>query len=226
MRGYTCVAENSAIDGTCMMGICLCLCVRYTPCYTLGARRGRAAPRPTRPTAAVDVARSMPNKTALSSEKGAPPAKKKKKAADKEHYFPSPASGGGWPSRHDRTAAPIDEEATAEAAAAAHGQSAKPTIWDLSLVPPKWAPPALVAGKASPATSAALEAQASKALRKLRSQLTALCVERGMSAKVRKLTIERWRFAAKREEEEAYNEVVRQYTVSISDMDALRLVQL
>ena len=147
----------------------------------------------------------MPPTTTLSKEKGSKPTKKdkKKSSTPPADYFPAPSGGGGWPSRHDRTAAPVDTEATAEAAEATRGRKAKPTIWDLSLTPPKWAPPALVAGKASPATAAALEVHAAKALRRLRLRLAALCTERGMKAKLRKLTLERWRFAAKREEEAA-----------------------
>ena len=137
-------------------------------------------------------------KTKISKEKGSAPTKKEKVKPD---YFHEP-SKGGWPSRHDRTAAAANPEAVAEADAAS--QKSKP-IWDLSLAPPKWAPPPLVHGncKASPAIAAALEVHASKELRKLRNALQALCTERGMTAKLRKLTLERWRFAAKREEEEA-----------------------
>ena len=146
-------------------------------------------------------------KTKISKEKGAPPSKKHKKSSavhSKSDYFAAPAAGG-WPSRHDKTSAPANNDAVAEAEAESHGKKATPTIWDLSLTPPKWAPPPLVHGncKASPAIAAALEVHASKELRKLRNALTALCVQRGMQAKVRKLTLERWRFSAKCEEDDA-----------------------
>lgn len=90
-------------------------------------------------------------------------------------------------------------------AAAAPGRQAKSDLWDLSIAVPKWAPRALSeqAKKfASPAVAASLELEGAKALRSLRKDLEALCKERGLS-NIRPLTLERWRWAAKWEEEEA-----------------------
>ena len=56
-------------------------------------------------------------KTKISKEKGAPPSKKHKKSSavhSKSDYFAAPAAGG-WPSRHDKTSAPANNDAVAEA---------------------------------------------------------------------------------------------------------------
>lgn len=107
--------------------------------------------------------------------------------------------------RHELTSAPERPEIMAEALMV-RGPSSKaaPMLWDLSVVPPKWTPPALTstALRTSPANVVSLEMSTMKALGRLRKLLTKLCSDKGMKANLRSLTFERWRFSAKHEEEE------------------------
>ena len=90
------------------------------------------------------------------------------------------------------------------AAAAKAPRRAKSTLWDLSLDVPKAVPRSLGATKAlDPAIAAALELESAKAMRKLRRKLAELCQKHGMKSPIRALTLERWRWAAKWEEDEA-----------------------
>ena len=73
-------------------------------------------------------------------------------------------------------------------------------LWNMQGETPKWAPPLHAAPRVSPANALALELQTSKSLAKLRQKLAERVSEAGLRAKVRPLTIERWRFAAIQEE--------------------------
>ena len=85
-----------------------------------------------------------------------------------------------------------------------NARRAKSTLWDLTAEVPKWTPRAVGASRAAPAaTSAALELEVAKSMRKLRRRLGELWEKHGMKAEVRPITLERWRWAAKWEEEES-----------------------
>ena len=103
--------------------------------------------------------------------------------------------------RHEETHALATGEG---AAAAVRPRAAKQQLWDLSAPEPKWTPRALGISKAlSPEVAAALELESAKALRALRRSLDELCQNGGLKAHVRPLTLERWRWAAKWEEDQA-----------------------
>ena len=85
-----------------------------------------------------------------------------------------------------------------------NSRRAKSTLWDLTAEVPKWTPRAVGASRAaSAATSAALELETAKSMRKLRRRLNEMWESHGMKAAVRPITLERWRWAAKWEEEQA-----------------------
>jgi phosphorylated CTD-interacting factor 1 len=101
--------------------------------------------------------------------------------------------------RHVETHAAVTGDG---ARVAASVRNAKARLWDLSLGIPKAVPPVVrVSLAVSPACAAALELESAKALRALHRELADLCKERGMRGQIRALTLERWRFDAKREEE-------------------------
>lgn len=81
---------------------------------------------------------------------------------------------------------------------------AKSDLWDLSVTVPKWAPKALGASRAVPAaTAVGLELEMAKAMRRLRRRMRELWEGSGMKGELRPLTLERWRWSAKWEEEQA-----------------------
>ena len=76
-------------------------------------------------------------------------------------------------------------------------------LWDLSAEVPKWSPRPIGITKSleDPSDAAALELESAKALRALRRKLEELC--KPHISNVRPLTLERWRWSAKWEEEQA-----------------------
>lgn len=92
----------------------------------------------------------------------------------------------------------------AEAAAEA-GRRARCILWDLRSPVPKWVPAPVRRGVLLPSATLALELQLARALMSLRRHLSNACASHGMKAKVRPLTFERWRFAAKFEEGEKHH---------------------
>ena len=106
------------------------------------------------------------------------------------------------PKMHDHTA--INAETTANDEGGAPNRRAKSILWDLDAVVPKWAPQPLGASKAlPPATAVALELEVAKSMRRLRRRLRELWASHGMKAELRPLTLERWRWSAKWEEDQA-----------------------
>ena len=99
-------------------------------------------------------------------------------------------------SRHLHTdAQPADIEHQAIA-----GAHAKLKLWDLSVDTPKWAPRPAPLPRAPPAAVLELELQNAKALWRLRKLLATESRKGGITAKLRPLTFERWRFAALQQE--------------------------
>ena len=79
-------------------------------------------------------------------------------------------------------------------------------LWDAHSTRPKWAPPPTQPPTQTPPirpqSAVTLELHSSRALVRLRGRLEQLCREHGLQRSVRALTFERWRFAAKWEEQQ------------------------
>jgi len=99
--------------------------------------------------------------------------------------------------RHEHTAVAATEAATLSQ----EGRRARCSLWDLS-AQPKWAPPVDRRGVVSPGSAVSLELRCTRALARLRDALAERCAGRGLK-RLRPLTFERWRFAAKWEEMQA-----------------------
>lgn len=103
--------------------------------------------------------------------------------------------------RHTRTESVATGEG-AEASMAAGRQAKAPALWDMKALVPKWAPLPANTQLLPPESAVALELRTARALARLRARLEKLCSEHGLQRPVRALTFERWRFAAKWEEQQ------------------------
>ena len=85
---------------------------------------------------------------------------------------------------------------------------AQPSLWDIHSAKPKSAPPPDKRGLLPPGSTVALELRTTHALRKLRARLSEKCAEYDMARKVKPLTFDRWRFAARWDEQGAARKLV------------------